>query len=109
MDGAPAPAEPRTEAILFNPLKFQRNEALEHIVLVARSLGVQVESIEERKRRLSIDVRVTVTAEPSTIRAFKDAVVGREIVPQGPADGLISVGVGLLRSGAEWLVQDFNW
>src|SRR5260370_5611855 len=72
-----SPVAPRTERVLFNPLKHQRQEALATAERVAARQGLRIDSVDERPRRLSVDMRVTVTGDEDSIKALADEAGGR--------------------------------
>jgi hypothetical protein len=72
-----SPVAPRTERVLFNPLKLQRQAALATVQRVAARQGLRIDSVDERPRRLSVDVRVTVTGVEDSIKAFAEEAGGR--------------------------------
>ena len=77
------PQEQRTEEIEFRPLRLQRAEALATIEMTANAYQLRIDSIEERRRPLTVDVRVTVTGDPDDIVAFAKATSGtREHEPR---------------------------
>jgi hypothetical protein len=60
----------RTDQICFSPLKFERKRALELIRGEAGRHSLRVESVNERRRRLTIEVQVTVTGASEDILSF---------------------------------------
>jgi hypothetical protein len=69
-------APPRTEHITVNPLKLQRREALATLAMLAELHEVRIDSIEERPRRMSVDMHVTVSGDPKQIESFCKAIGG---------------------------------
>src|SRR5437016_5340383 len=63
-------ASTRTDGVTFSPLKFERREALAKINRVAELRGVRIASIEERPRRLSVDILVIVTGDANDVASF---------------------------------------
>jgi hypothetical protein len=68
--------QPRTEQITFNALKLQKKEALAAIQRLAELHELQVNTIEERPNRLSVDLSVSVTGDNDNIAAFAKAAGG---------------------------------
>ena len=60
----------------FNSLKLQRREALATIDSQASLHGLRIDAIEERPRRLSVDVQVKVTGDEQSIVSFCRAAGG---------------------------------
>ena len=87
-------APPRTEQVNFNSLKPQRKEALATIDWQARLLGLRVEAIEERPKRLSVDMHVTVTGAEESIVSFCKAAGG--IRAQDPKRGRFRRSMGTI-------------
>lgn len=71
------PADIQVEDVLFNVLKRQRQEALATMGRWAEACEVQIDGIEERPRRLSVDMRVRVTGNPESIATFCKETGGR--------------------------------
>jgi hypothetical protein len=67
---------PRTEHVTFNPLKLQRKEALATVARLAELHEVRIDSIEERPRRVSVDMHVTVSGHAKNIESFCKAAGG---------------------------------
>ena len=66
----------RTERVSLNALKLQRDDARATITRLADDHDVRIDSIEERAKRFSLDVDVTVTGDPDHIGAFCKAAGG---------------------------------
>lgn len=58
----------QVDDILFNALKHERQKALASIKGWAEACDLQVDGIEERPKRLSVDLRVRVERQPSEHR-----------------------------------------
>jgi hypothetical protein len=101
--------EEHTELVSFCPLKIERQEALKLIERLANEHGLRIDAIDERPKRLSIEMLVTVTGDHESIVRFKETATGHHARERDPADGLLDVAIGVLRAGAEWAIQDFNW
>lgn len=75
--GDTSPQETRSETVIFNPLKLQRSEAIALIMREAQECGLHVESIRERRKLLSVDMRVKLTGDPTQIESFYRTTGGR--------------------------------
>lgn len=71
------PAETAVEDVLFNVLKPQRREAIATIETSAEAWRVRIERIEERPKRLTVDMSVRVTGSPEKIASFSKETGGR--------------------------------
>lgn len=67
-----------SETVIFNPLKFQRQQAVATIRGCAESCRLHVESIREKSKLLSIEMRVRVTGDPKQVESFASTAGGRQ-------------------------------
>jgi hypothetical protein len=72
----------QTDEVMFNPLRRQRQEALATVSRWAEACDVRVDAVQERPKRLTIDMRVQVTGRPENIISFCQETGGRR--PQDP-------------------------
>ncbi len=92
--GDVSPQEASSETVIFRPLKFQRSEAIAVIMGEARALGLHVDSIRERPRLFSIDLRVKLTGDAKQIESFYRTAGGRgEGEPSGLRRGRWLAGI----------------
>jgi hypothetical protein len=71
-----------TELITFNVLKPERADGLATIMRQAELHELRVDCVEERPRRLSVDIHMTVTGDADSLASFCTATGGR--VALGP-------------------------
>ena len=69
----------QTDEVIFNPLKRQRREALATVGEWADACELRIDAIEERPKRLSVDMCVRVTGNPENIDAFCRETGGRRL------------------------------
>lgn len=76
------PRELRTERVAFSPFKFQRDQAIAIVTGAAERHELRIESIEEHRNLVSVDIQVTVTGAAHKIASFaRDAGGTREREP----------------------------
>jgi hypothetical protein len=66
-----------TERIIFNLLKPQHADGLATIMRQAELHELRVDSVEERRRRLSVDIHMTVTGDADRLASFCTATGGK--------------------------------
>jgi hypothetical protein len=102
MKGNPVtdPARAQVEDVLFSVTKGRRRDARALVERWAKACEVQIDGIEERPNRLSVDMRARVVGDPEGIAAFCKETGGRR--SQDPPQTARRWIVGLIDGLTNW-------
>jgi hypothetical protein len=99
--------EQTTETVELYPLRSNRAQALALITRLAEIFELRIESIEERGKLISTELKVTLTGDPFNIVNFREATNGRDA--RDPDGRWFDVAFGLVAAAGRAVVEWLHW
>jgi 3-dehydroquinate dehydratase len=99
--------QPTTETVELNPLRSNRAQARALITRLADIFELRIDSIEERRKWISTEFRVTLTGDPFNIGNFREATSGRE--PADPDERWFDLAFRVAAAAGRAAIERLHW